>query len=219
MIKLKKAILLKRYKRFLADVLIDDVMQTIYVPNTGSMTNCGSEHDIIWYSTSDNTKRKYEHTWEVTEHDGLICVNSARANAFVANALHNNQITSLTGYDVKPEVKYGDSRIDFMLTRGDEKCFVEVKSCTFLENGQGYFPDAVTKRGQKHLLELMNIVKEGHRAVLLFAILHSEIDSVEPAKHIDPKYAQLFKEAVNSGVEVIIFKPDLHDHFQFDEKW
>ncbi len=216
MIELKKATLSKRYKRFLADVLIDDVMQTIYVPNTGSMTNCGSEGDTIWYSTSDNAKRKYKYTWELTEHDGLICVNSARANAFVADALNKAQITSLTGYDVKPEVKYGDSRIDFMLTRGDEKCFVEVKSCTFLDNGQGYFPDAVTIRGQKHLLELINIVKEGHRAVLLFAILHSEIDSVEPAKHIDLKYAQLFEEAVKAGVEVMLFKPDLHDHFEFE---
>ncbi|TQQ33356.1 DNA/RNA nuclease SfsA [Vibrio cholerae] len=217
MIEVKSAILVKRYKRFLADVLINNELQTIYVPNTGSMTNCGSEGDVIWYSTSDNTKRKYQHTWELTERDGLICVNTARANEFVGNALRTGAIKSLSGYDVKPEVKFGDSRIDFMLTRDNEKCFVEVKSCTLLENGNGYFPDAVTKRGQKHLLELMKIVEEGNRAVLLFAILHSGIESVEAAKHIDPKYAELLDQAIESGVEVICYKPDLNEYFDLVE--
>ncbi|HCH5892727.1 TPA: DNA/RNA nuclease SfsA [Vibrio parahaemolyticus] len=216
MIEVKSAILVKRYKRFLADVLINNELQTIYVPNTGSMTNCGSEGDVIWYSTSDNAKRKYQHTWELTERDGLICVNTARANEFVGNALRTGAIESLSGYDVQPEVKYGDSRIDFMLTRDIEKCFVEVKSCTLLENGNGYFPDAVTKRGQKHLLELMKIVEEGNRAVLLFAILHSGIESVEAAKHIDPKYAELLDQAIESGVEVICYKPDLNEYFDLN---
>jgi len=216
MIKLKQAILVKRYKRFLADVLIDGALQTIYIPNTGAMTNCGSEGDIIWYSCSTNTKRKYQYTWELSERDGLICVNTARANEFVAGALRKGEIESLKGYEVKSEVKYGDSRIDFMLSRGDEKCFVEVKSCTLLKNGQGYFPDAVTLRGQKHLIELMKIVKEGHRAVLLFAILHSGIDSVQAAREIDPKYADLLDEAVKAGVEVITFKANLTSCFLFE---
>lgn len=217
MIKVKQASLIKRYKRFLADVLIDGTLETIYVPNTGSMTNCGSEKDTIWYSTSNNLKRKYQHTWELTERHGLICVNTARANEFVGDALRAGDIDSLSGYDVRAEVKYGDSRIDFMLTRAEETCFVEVKSCTLLDNGKGYFPDAVTKRGQKHLIELMQIVKSGNRAVLLFAILHSGIDSVEAAKHIDPKYAELLDEAVRVGVEVIFFKPDLTKKFQFEK--
>ncbi|MFT6907708.1 MAG: sugar fermentation stimulation protein A [Oleiphilaceae bacterium] len=215
MTRLKQAILVKRYKRFLADVMIDGALQTIYIPNTGSMTNCGSEGDIIWYSSSDNAKRKYQYTWELTERDGLICVNTARANKFVGGALRSGEIESLSGYDVKSEVKYGNSRIDFMLTRGNKKCFVEVKSCTLLESGQGYFPDAVTLRGQKHLLELMKIVKEGHRAVLLFAVLHSGINSVKAARHIDPRYADLLDEAVKAGVEVKIFKPNLKEYFLF----
>lgn len=213
MIKVKRATLVKRYKRFLADVLINNELTTIYVPNTGSMTNCGSEGDTIWYSTSDNAKRKYQHTWELTQRDGLICVNTARANEFVGEALRAGAIEALSGYDVQPEVKYGDSRIDFMLTRGDETCFVEVKSCTLLENSQGYFPDAVTKRGQKHLNELIKIVEEGNRAVLLFAILHSGIESVAVAQHIDAKYAQLLQQAIASGVEVMSFKPELKEKF------
>lgn len=215
MIKLKQAILVKRYKRFLADVMIDGTSQTIYIPNTGAMTNCGSEGDIIWYSSSDNGKRKYQYTWELTQRDGLICVNTARANEFVGKALRSGEIESLSGYEVKSEVKYGDSRIDFMLTRGTEKCFVEVKSCTLLKNGQGYFPDAVTLRGQKHLLELMKVVKEGHRAVLLFAVLHSGIDSVQAARDIDPKYADLLDEAIKAGVEVKTFKANLNTYFLF----
>ncbi|PMH46149.1 sugar fermentation stimulation protein SfsA [Vibrio sp. 10N.286.49.B3] len=213
MIPLQKAVLIKRYKRFLADVIINGSEETIYVANTGSMTNCGSEGDTIWYSTSDNKKRKYQYTWELTDRDGLICVNTARANEFVGQALRANKIETLEGYEVKPEVKYGDSRIDFMLSRDDERCFVEVKSCTLLEDGQGYFPDAKTLRGQKHLIELMNIAKEGHRAVLLFAILHSGIDSVLGARHIDAKYADLLEEAKLNGVEVMTYKPDLHGHF------
>jgi sugar fermentation stimulation protein A len=215
MIKVKPAILIKRYKRFLADVQIDQHSSTIYVPNTGAMTNCGSEGDKIWYSTSDNPKRKYQHTWELTERDGLICVNTARANEFVGNALRAGQIESLSGYQVQAEVKYGDSRIDFMLSRDNETCFVEVKSCTLLENAQGYFPDTVTQRGQKHLLELIKIVEAGHRAVLLFAILHSGITSVKAAQHIDPKYAELLEKAQKAGVEVLCYKPDLRQCFEF----
>lgn len=215
---LQSATLIKRYKRFLADVTIEQKTQTIYVPNTGAMTNCGHPGDTIWYSTSNNPTRKYQQTWELTERNGLICVNTARANQFVRDALMNNQIKELTDYQVKPEVKYGNSRIDFMLSKNHEpNCFVEVKSCTLLENGQGYFPDAVTTRGQKHLLELMDIVENGHRAVLLFAIMHSGIDSVQAAQHIDPRYADLLEQARRKGVEVMTYKPDLKTLFNFSD--
>ncbi len=213
---LQPATLIRRYKRFLADVtLADDSETTIYCPNTGAMTNCGYAGDTIWYSTSNNPKRKYQYTWELTEHNGhLICVNTAKANLLVAKALANNEIDDLDGYQIKPEVKYGDSRIDFLLTSEDGQCFVEVKSCTLLEGGQGYFPDAVTKRGQKHLNELIKIVNEGHRAVLLFCILHSGISSVQAAKHIDPTYAELLEKAIANGVEVLTYKPDLKIFFE-----
>ena len=215
MIQVKPATLIKRYKRFLADVIIDGEQQTIYVANTGSMTHCGNKGDTIWYSTSNSPKRKYQHTWELTERNGLICVNTARANEFVGNALRSNKMESLSGYHVQSEVKYGNSRIDFMLTRDSETCFVEVKSCTLLEGNQGYFPDAITKRGQKHLIELMKIAEEGHRAVLVFAILHSGIDSIQAAKHIDSDYAELFDKASDSGVEIMVYKPKLKERFSF----
>jgi sugar fermentation stimulation protein A len=210
---LKKATLIKRYKRFLADVILEDnTMTTIHVSNTGSMKNCGSEGDIVWYSTSDNPKRKYPYSWELTEtkQGDFICVNTIAANKLVEEAINNQVITELNGYEnIKREVKYGNenSKVDFMLSNVDKAdCYLEVKSCTFLEDKQGYFPDAVTIRGQKHLRELIDIVEQGKRAVLLFAVLHSDINSVSPAKHIDPKYADLLLEAANKGVEIIAYK-------------
>ncbi|MCM2678763.1 DNA/RNA nuclease SfsA [Echinimonas agarilytica] len=214
---LSSATFIRRYKRFLADVELASGEMTIYVPNTGAMTNCGSAGDTVWFSTSSNPTRKYQHTWELTERNGhLICVNTARANQFAGEALRSNRVKGLTDYEVKPEVKYGDSRIDFLLTRDEQKCYVEVKSCTLLEDGQGYFPDTVTVRGQKHLKELTKIAQEGHRAVLLFCILHSGIDSVLAAHHIDPTYAVLLDNAKAQGVEVLTYKPDLRGMFEYD---
>lgn len=153
---LQKATLIKRYKRFLADVTLPggDIM-TIYCPNTGAMTNCADIGDEVWYSTSDNPKRKYQYTWELThtKTDHWICINTARANQIVGNALKNGAIEALSGYNkIKAEVKYGseNSRIDFLLS--DEKkanCYLEVKSCTLLDEqfgeGKGFFPDAVLR--------------------------------------------------------------------------
>jgi sugar fermentation stimulation protein A len=215
-IKFKKATLIKRYKRFLADVILEDnTTTTIHVSNTGSMKNCGSEGDIIWYSTSDNPKRKYPYSWELTEtkQGDFICVNTIAANKLVEEAINNQVITEVNGYqNIKREVKYGseNSKVDFMLT-DDEKvdCYLEVKSCTFLEDKQGYFPDSVTVRGQKHLRELIEIVEKDKRAILLFAVLHSGIHSVSPAKHIDPKYTELLLEASKKGVEIIAYKAQL----------
>jgi sugar fermentation stimulation protein A len=213
---LKHAKLIKRYKRFLADVeLPNGEALTIYCPNTGKMTGCATTGDTVWFSTSDNPKRKYQHTWELThtQQGHWICVNTLRANELVFNALKRTLIPQISGYqNIKPEVRYGDenSRIDFLLTADKQPdCYVEVKSCTLLENDQGYFPDAVTKRGQKHLRELIQMKQQGHRAVLLFAILHTGINTVKAAKHIDPDYAEMFDKAVDAGVEVMSYKPEL----------
>ncbi|WP_019616515.1 DNA/RNA nuclease SfsA [Psychromonas ossibalaenae] len=217
---LQKAVLIKRYKRFLADVTLENGEEiTIYCPNTGAMTNCADAGDQIWYSTSDNPKRKYQYTWELTHRKSgdWICVNTARANQLVSNALQQGAIEKLTGYsDIRAEVKYGseNSRIDFLLSdKNRPDCYVEVKSCTLLETqlgvGKGFFPDAVTKRGQKHLRELIEMKEQGFRSVLLFAVLHSGIRTVEAAGHIDAKYAELFEQAKKAGVEVICFYPDI----------
>ncbi len=213
---LKKATLIKRYKRFLADVILEDGSETtIHVANTGAMTGCAQPGDTVWYSTSLNKKRKYPFSWELTETKSgdFICVNTIRANQLAEEAIKLGIISELTGYDkMQREVKYGNenSRIDIMLSDGDKPdVFVEVKSATLLQEGQGYFPDAVTVRGQKHLRELIGIVESGRRAVLLFAVLHTGITSVKAAEHIDPKYAAMLTEAKNAGVEVISYLAEI----------
>jgi len=217
---LKKAVLIKRYKRFLADVILEDGTETtIYCANTGAMTGCAEVGDTVIYSTSDNKKRKYQYTWEftITKNGHWICVNTAKANALVAQAIEQKAIPELLGYEnCQAEVKYGEenSRIDFLLTdRNKADCYIEVKSCTLLDQreqaGNGYFPDAVTTRGQKHLRELIEMKQQGYRSILLFAVLHSGIQSVQPADFIDKKYAQLFQQAQAAGVEVLCYFPDL----------
>ncbi|HBC7428795.1 TPA: DNA/RNA nuclease SfsA [Providencia rettgeri] len=213
---LQPATLIKRYKRFLADVTLPSGEEiTIHCANTGAMTGCATPGDTIWYSTSNNTKRKYPYSWELTQtaHGHFICINTLRANQLVAQALTEKHIPELSEYGViKPEVKYGteNSRIDFFLTQnGLPDCFIEVKSVTLLENNQGFFPDAVTLRGQKYLRELMHIAKEGKRAILLFVALHTGIHVASAAAHIDKQYAQLLEEARQSGVEVLCYQADI----------
>lgn len=221
---LKQATFLRRYKRFLADIELagGDVI-TIYCPNTGAMTNCMVEGSPCWYSSSDNAKRKYKHTLElVTASTGhLACINAANANNLVKEAIENNRIKELLGYrSLKAEVKYGaeNSRIDFLLsdttTAGTERpvlqkvdCYVEVKSVTLgLEGGRGLFPDAVSARGTKHLRELIAMVKKQCRAVIVFCVQHEGIERFSAAKEIDPLYSRTLKEAVDAGVEVLVYK-------------
>ncbi len=213
---LQSATLIKRYKRFLADVVTPEGQElTLHCPNTGAMTGCAAPGDTVWYSTSDNPKRKYAHTWELTEtqQGAVICVNTLRANTLAKEAVLAGNIPELAGYNIlKSEVKYGEenSRIDLMLqAEGRLNCYIEVKSVTLAEKEYGYFPDAVTARGQKHLRELMSVAAAGHRAVILFAVLHSAIDRFSPAHHIDAKYAQLLIEAQEKGVEILAWKAEL----------
>ncbi len=213
---LQPATLVQRYKRFLADVVTPNgETLTLHCPNTGAMTGCATPGDTVWYSTSSNIKRKYPHTWEITQTaDGeYICVNTLRANQLVKEAISLDFIPELRGYNtLKSEVKYGSesSRIDFMLQADNRpECYIEVKSVTLAEKDNGYFPDAVTLRGQKHLRELMSVAAAGKRAVLLFAVLHSAIGRFSPARHIDLKYAQLLNEAQKQGVEVLVYKAEL----------
>ncbi|EGU18848.1 sugar fermentation stimulation protein [Vibrio mimicus SX-4] len=221
---LQKGTLLKRYKRFLADVALDDgSVITMHCANTGTMTGCAEPGSTVWFSTSDNPKRKYAHSWELTEtkEDHWICVNTARANTLVVEAILAGRIPQLQGYDeLSTEVKYGheNSRIDILLKSDSQpNCFIEVKSVTLLDEiqgdkGQGYFPDAVTTRGQKHLRELSEMAKDGSRSVLLFAVLHSGIEKVSPALHIDANYSQLLKAAQEAGVKVLCYKASLSEH-------
>ena len=210
---LQKAILIKRYKRFLADVILaDGTTTTIHVANTGAMTGCAEAGDIVWYSTSTNLKRKYPLSWEITEkpNGDMICVNTIRANQLIEEALLAKKISPLAHFQsLTREVKYGEenSKIDFLLTdTAAVNTYIEVKSVTLLFEQQGYFPDAVSSRGQKHLRELITIKQQGKRAVLLFAVLHSGINTVAPAEHIDKKYAELLRQAQQAGVEIFAYQ-------------
>lgn len=213
---LQHATLIQRYKRFLADVVTPEgETLTIHCPNTGAMTGCATPGDTVWYSTSENTKRKYPHTWEMTQTQSgaFICVNTQRANQLAKEAILSETIPALVGYSLlKTEVKYGaeGSRIDLMLQADNRpRCYIEVKSVTLAEKEYGYFPDAVTLRGHKHLRELMGVVAAGDRAVLLFTVLHSAIEYFAPAHHIDAQYAQLLAEAHKRGVEILAYKAEL----------
>ena len=211
---LSSGILIQRYKRFLADVQLPNGEKiTVHCPNTGAMTGCANAGDTVWFSTSDNPKRKYAYTWELTQTQAgdFICVNTQRANQLVVEALNHKWIRELASYDnILPEQKYGEekSRIDFLLKQqGLADCFVEVKSTTLLtENGVGMFPDAKTERGQKHLRELIAIAQQGQQAVIFFAVLHTGITQFEVAKQIDPKYAELFNQARQNGVLALSYK-------------
>ena len=209
---LQSATLIRRYKRFLADIELPtgDVM-TIHCANTGAMTGCGEKGDTIWYSHSDSQTRKYAHSWELTQlsNGQLCCINTPRSNQLVFEALQNKQIKELAIYDeIYPEVKYGEenSRIDFLLKgEGLPDCYVEVKSITLVKGNLGMFPDAVTTRGQKHVRELLAMKKQGHRAVVLFAGLHNGFDRFKIAEYIDPEYDRLLKEAMEQGVEAYAY--------------
>jgi len=209
---LQPATLIKRYKRFLADVITADGRElTLHCANTGAMTGCATPGDTVWYSTSDNLKRKYAHSWELSETQSghWICVNTLRANQVVREAIENDRIPELSGYSkLTAEVRYGaeNSRIDLLLQADNRpNCYIEVKSVTLLQHGCGYFPDAVTLRGQKHLRELQAMAEQGQRTVLFFAVLHSGIETVAPAHHIDPRYAELLAQVQQNGVEVVCY--------------
>lgn len=208
--------LIQRYKRFLADVILPSGETiTLHCPNTGAMKNCIQPMSACWYSTSTNLARKYPNTLEIvtTPSGDWAGINTSRANALVETAIRAGVIAELQGYDnIKCEVVYGSekSRVDFVLERGAEKCFVEVKNVTLMEaKGQGLFPDTVSERGSKHLRELMQMVREGHSAVLVFCVQHTGIKWVEPADAIDPVYGKTLREAIEVGVEVIAYAADI----------
>ena len=214
---LHPAKLLCRYKRFLADIsLPNGDVTTIYCPNTGSMKRCVVENSPCWYSISSHATRKYPFTLElVTTASGhLAGVNTGRANTLVKEAIVNGVIIELQGYaNIQAEVNYGEerSRIDFLLSGdGINDCYVEVKSVTLgMEGGRGLFPDSVSARGTKHLRELMAMVLQGHRAVLVFCVQHVGIDSVSPADDIDPVYGATLRQAIQAGVEVLIYGAEI----------
>ncbi len=214
---LEEGRLLRRYKRFLADIETAGGEQlTIHCPNTGSMLNCMAEGGRLWFSRSSDPKRKLPGTWELSEtpQGRLACVNTARANALVEEALRAGTIAELTGFAaLRREVAYGEenSRADFRLDYAGGPAFVEVKSVTlgFADSAVAAFPDARSERGAKHLRELATLARRGVRAVQLYCVNLSGIAAVRPAAEIDPRYAAALQGALAAGVEVLAYGAEL----------
>jgi sugar fermentation stimulation protein A len=206
--------LIRRYKRFLADVRLADGSElTVHCPNSGSMQACLGEGWPVLLSDSGNPKRKYRWTWELV-HNGRcwIGINTHLANRLAIEAIAGGVIAELGGYEsLKREVPYGrNSRIDILLERSDSQCYVEVKNVTLVDSAGRYaFPDAITTRGQKHLKELTDVVAAGDRGVILFVIQRSDGDIFVPADDIDPTYGALLRDAASSGVEVLAYRAEV----------
>jgi sugar fermentation stimulation protein A len=209
-----KGRLIRRYKRFLADVGFDDGTKiTAHCPNSGSMLGCVGDGWPVKLSLSDNAKRKYPHTWELV-HNGFcwIGINTQRANPVVEEAIRAGVITELFPFDeLRREVKLGDtSRIDFAMESGGRTTWIEVKNVTLVDDhGRYAFPDAVTTRGARHLRELTAAVERGDRAVMFYLIQRSDGDRFTIADHIDPAYGEELRLAIDHGVEVVAYRAEV----------
>lgn len=204
--------IIKRYKRFLADVKLDDgQIITAHTPNTGSMKSCWEPNDPVLMAHSDNAKRKYAHTLQMIQRDGSwVGINTHFANNLVQEAIENKVIKELKSYkNFKREVKVGKSRIDFFLDQSSKHpdCYLEVKNVTLREDdGLAYFPDAVSERGTKHLNELIHLKKDGFRTIIFYLVQREDVKAFSPAQHIDEKYAKTLKEAKKKGVEILVYQ-------------
>jgi len=200
----------RRYKRFLADVeTTEGEAITMHCPNTGAMLGCSEPGSTVWFSISENPRRKYRHTLEVVLTPlGRVGVNTARANALVDEALNAGSVSELSGYTtIKREARIPNEkgRFDFLLTGpGLADCYLEVKSLTLgYSDGTGAFPDTKSERAVRHIQALKARVKAGDRAVLLYCVQHTGITVATPADDIYPAYGEALREAVNIGVEVL----------------
>lgn len=208
---LQSAILVRRYKRFLADVeLPDGKLLTVHCPNSGSMLGCREPGIEVCISRSDNPKRKYPHTLElVRPNKSWVGINTSLTNLLVREALENGMIQEINPVSaIQPEVKTSaHTRLDFLIhSDNDQKIYLEVKNCTMVEGSRAMFPDAVTARGTKHLRELMDLKKKGHGAAVLFCVQRNDTNCFMPASHIDPLYAETLRAAKDQGIFVLAYQ-------------
>jgi len=207
---LTKATLIKRYKRFLADVTLEDGSTlTVHCPNSGSMKGCSAPGSPVMLSRSDNPKRKYPHTLEMVRyHSTWIGVNTLLTNKLVVEAIEQGQIKELLPYDsLRTEVKTSaHSRLDLMLSRQEQRLYVEIKNCSLVKDNRAMFPDAVTSRGTKHLNELARLVSEGHEGIIFFLVQRTDADHFQPAAHIDPLYAETLARVQQDGVKILVYQ-------------
>lgn len=207
--------LIRRYKRFLADVQLSDGVVTAACPNTGSLMGCCEPGSRVWLSESDNAARKYRHTWELVEVGGtMVGINTGLPNRLAAEAIASGVIAELAGYaSVRREVAFGEegSRVDLVLEGdGRQPCYVEVKNVTAAaKRGVALFPDCVSDRGSKHLRELVRLKARGLRPVQLYCVQRGDVREVRPADAIDPVYGRTLREAMQAGVEVIAYRAEV----------
>ena len=204
--------LVRRYQRFLADVILDSGETiTAHCPNSGSMRGCAVPGSRVVLSRSDRPGRKYPCTWELVEvGDTWIGINTGITPALVREGIVSGVVAELQGYpEIRAEVRYGKSRLDLLLTGERGRCWVEVKNVTLAEDEMALFPDAVTERGQKHLHELMEVVRQGERGVIFFVVQRGDCRGVAPADRIDPRYGELLREAVAAGVEALAYRAEV----------
>lgn len=207
---LTPGILVKRYKRFLADVkLQDNRVVTAHCPNSGSMKGCSEPGRAVFLSLHDNPKRKLKFTWELIQMPGsLVGINTLIPNRLAYLAAKSGFIAEFGGYEnVTREVNVGHrSRLDLMLTAPQRRqCFVEVKNCTLVSERVARFPDAVTARGLKHLMTLQKLLTEGRRCIMFYLIQRMDADVFEPARQIDPEYGRELRKAAKNGVEIVVY--------------
>lgn len=203
--KLVHGRLVRRYKRFLADVELDDGQLVVaHTSNSGSMKSCLQEGAEVYLTFVDDPKRKTKYTWEMIKiNDSWVGINTMIPNLLVYEAVKNQEFAPLKGYSfVKREVKFDDSRFDVFASNEQEECFIEVKNVSMKVGEYARFPDAVTTRGRKHLSTLLKAKEEGKRAVMVYIIQRADVSIFAPAADIDSDYAKCLQEVHEKGVEV-----------------
>ena len=209
-VPLQKATLVRRYKRFLSDMLLPNGTKVVaHCANSGSMLGLTEPGSEVWLSPNTNPKAKLDWRWELVRIDGqLVGINTSHPNRIVEAAIEGDEIAELRGYkNIRREVRYGlNSRIDLLLEAPDkEPCFVEVKNVTLKRKDHAEFPDAETKRGEKHLRELACMRADGNRALMFYLVQRGDCNSFRFAADIDPAYKKAFFEARDAGVEAVCY--------------
>ena len=211
--KLQPGVLIRRYKRFLADIQLENkTTVTVHCPNSGSMLGCSDPGSPVLLSRSDNPRRKYPHTLEMVQAGTVwVGVNTGLTNRLVREALEHGIINEFGRLDaITQEIKTSDNtRLDFLLEQQGKKIFLEVKNCSLADKRVAMFPDAVTARGTKHLLELAALKQQGHLAAVLFCVQRGDADCFMPAAHIDPLYAENLAKVAAGGVMVLAYQADV----------
>jgi len=207
--KLLQGTLIKRYKRFFVDIRYKNKILTCHCPNTGSMMGLLEEDNKIWFSKTDNPKRKLKYTLEIVKvKNKMIGVNTLLSNKIVLEALNQKKIKSLIKYNnIKTEVKFSNkTRFDFLISNDKEKCFIEVKNVTLIRKKKiAEFPDAITTRGTKHLKELIIAKEKGFKSYIFYLLQMEGCESFKIAKDIDVQYNLAFNEALKSGVKILCY--------------